>query len=119
MENFEDKLNAITKLLSKRLNHSQIDLLFNYLKEIQENRVLSIEFIRWILLSNQIKRADRHIYKTGKKVKEIEKIIKKFYNLLNKRGIKLNSQVMTYKRWEHSVDTFKRPMQRLITTFRL
>jgi len=116
-EKYIDKLNLIVKILTNHLTKKNKKLLFNTLKEIQENQEISLEFIRYLLLN--VQRSSEIEKCKKKKIKEVYTKIGNLRRLLEKNGVKIELRPVTYKVWQNQIDLIKIPKQKFWRFFRV
>jgi hypothetical protein len=98
-KDFNNLVIVIVGLLKLNLRKkSQKEFLMDCLKELQNRFGLSVEYIRYLILSESYKNAIHLNYTSfGKNETKIE--IERLKRLLKANNVKLTIQPVTYKRW--------------------
>ncbi len=115
----EELISLVVKLLQSNLRiKSNEELLLKCLKKLQRQKGLTIEYLKYLVLSEFYPNADKLMYSefgTKKSHKEILKLTR----LLKRNKVKIIKQPTTYYRWVNQIDLRKIPEQRYLSRFEI
>ena len=114
---YKQKLDLIVKIFNQYLTKKNKELLFEVLRDIQKDKEISLEFIRYLLLGIEKSSDSKNCKKA--RIKKVYAIINNFRTLLKKRGIKIELRPVTYYSWRDQIDKIKRPEQKYWRFFKV